>query len=249
MANAKTASSTTKPRRYGRIKGLSNRMFVEKKTGRAASGKFKNVLKSGTTEALLTRNVRTLMKTVGAGIKESRKSGRATRFVVELDPNGRLRILRGDKASGKPQAATGSSVTVHDGELEQSLEAARARGHLRAVEILHGEEMLNADKFARLLGVSRVTVNAKRQKHEVLALDGAKRGFRFPSWQLDENGKPFAAIPDLFEHLGDSGWTIYRFLVQRHPELDGLSALEALKRGHAKKVIETADGVSRGNFA
>jgi hypothetical protein len=68
-------------------------------------------------------------------------------------------------------------------------------------------------------------------------------------WQLDENGKPFAAIPDLFERLGDSGWTIYRFLVQRHPELDGLSALEALKREHAKKVMETADGVSRGNFA
>ena len=74
--------------------------------------------------------------------------------------------------------------------------------------------MLSADDFAALIGTSRVTVNAKRQNHQILGLDGAKRGYRFPAWQLDENGKPFAALPDLFDRLGDSPWAVYRFLVE-----------------------------------
>jgi hypothetical protein len=41
-----------------------------------------------------------------------------------------------------------------------------------------------------MLGTTRVTVNTKRQSGQVLGLDGAKRGFRFPVWQLDAEGKP-----------------------------------------------------------
>jgi hypothetical protein len=108
--------------------------------------------------------------------------------------------------------------------------------------------MLNGEAFASLLGVSRATVNAKRQHHEVLALEGAKRGFRFPAWQIGEDGKPFAAIPALFERLGAGAWAVYRFLLQHHPELDGLTALEALRRGHDAAVIETAEGMACGNF-
>lgn len=48
--------------------------------------------------------------------------------------------------------------------------------------------MLSAD--ADLLGVSQVAVNTKRQNGQVLGLDGAKRGFRFPAWQLDQDAGP-----------------------------------------------------------
>lgn len=44
--------------------------------------------------------------------------------------------------------------------------------------------MLSAKAFADLLGVSRVTVTTNRQNGQVLGLDAAKRGFRFPSWRL-----------------------------------------------------------------
>jgi hypothetical protein len=82
----------------------------------------------------------------------------------------------------------------------------------------------------------------------VLGLEGAKRGFRFPDWQVGQDGKPFAALPALFERLGDE-WAVYRFLVQHHPELDGLTGKEALQRGQSDKVIETAETISQAAFA
>lgn len=104
--------------------------------------------------------------------------------------------------------------------------------------------MLNADDFARLVGTTRVTVNAKRQNGQVLGLDGAKRGFRFPEWQLDADGKPYAALPTLHEKLGGA-WAVYRFLVQPHAELDGLTGRKALERGRDHEALEVAESVGR----
>lgn len=76
----------------------------------------------------------------------------------------------------------------------------------------------------------------------MLGLDGAKRGFRFPIWQLDADGKPFAELAKLHERLGGP-WTVYRFLVQPHGELDGLTGREALERGHGKAALAAAESV------
>lgn len=205
------------------------------------SGQFTVALPSKSVQALNPRksDVRAIMEVLGDRISESRKSGRATGFFVEVNPNGQPRV-KADRPPVKPEASG------DDNDLQSALAAARERGRLRAAEILNGEEMLPAEAFAELLGVSRVTINAKRQRHEVLALDGAKRGFRFPAWQVDENGKPFAAIPQLFERLGDSPWTVYRFLVQHHPELEGRTALELLRRGRAEEVLEAAESAASG---
>jgi len=70
-----------------------------------------------------------------------------------------------------------------------------------------------------------------------------------PPWQIDENGKPFDVLPKLFELLGDSPWTVYRFLVQRHADLDGASAQDYLRRGRADQVVETAESVARGAYS
>ena len=105
--------------------------------------------------------------------------------------------------------------------------------------------MLSADDFAALIGTSRVTVNAKRQTHQILGLEGVRRGYRFPAWQVDDDGRPFAALPALFDRLGGSPWAVYRFLVQHHPELDGLTGREALRRRHADSVIAAAESVTR----
>lgn len=79
----------------------------------------------------------------------------------------------------------------------------------------------------------------------MLGLEGAKRGFRFPAWQISEEGKPFAALPELFERLGGAPWAVYRFLIQHHPELEGSTALEALRRGRDEGVLEAAENVGR----
>jgi hypothetical protein len=116
---------------------------------------------------------------------------------------------------------------------------------MRGAEILSGEEMLSAEEFAPLIGTIRVAVNAKRQDHQALGLEGAKRGFRFPECQVVVDGKPFSALPELFERLGGSPWAVYRFLVQHHPELNGQTAREALARGRSAEVVEVAESVIR----
>ncbi|MEN2980530.1 hypothetical protein P7L78_09845 [Tistrella bauzanensis] len=50
--------------------------------------------------------------------------------------------------------------------------------------------------------------------------------------------------PMLHERLGGP-WAVYRFLVQPHGELDGLTGREALARGNAKAVFATAESVGR----
>ncbi len=152
------------------------------------------------------------------------------------------RTIRAAMDAGRTKA-----MTPHrqDADLEDALVAARKRGEARVADILNGEDMLSAEAFAELLGTTRVTVNTRRQHRQVLALAGAKRGFRFPEWQIGPDGKPFAVMPDLFDRLGGDAWAVYRFLVQHHPELNGLTGRDALQRGKSKEVVEVAESVAR----
>lgn len=171
-------------------------------------------------------------------LQQTERSGHAATISVTIDPDGsshvdqqRIGTLSAGQAAG------------------DALGRARDRGRIRAAQILDAPEMLSADTFAERLGVSRMTVNSRRLRNELLGLDGAKRGFRFPDWQVDEDGKAFDAMPRLFELLGPSPWTVYRFLVQRHNVLDGESAKDALRRGDSQAVLDAAESIARGDFA
>ena len=251
MPNMKPAPTAAKAKPASRAKNLAASALSQAKPARQVSGELTVALGPKTLKTLSTRraNVKALMEILGETIEESRKSGRRMGFLVEVDGRGKPRIMPAKELPQKAEARTATRAADDEDDLDRALDAARVRGRLRASEILGGEEMLSADDFAELIGVSRVTVNAKRQRHEVLALEGAKRGFRFPAWQVDENGKPFAVLPRLFELLGDSPWTVYRFLVQHHPELDGARAQDFLRRGRSAAVIEAAESVAQGAFA
>ena len=142
----------------------------------------------------------------------------------------------------------GNGVAPHP-DLDAALREARRRGRLRAREILDGEEMLDAREFAYLLGASRGMLDELHRNREVLGLSAGAGGLRYPAWQLGADGVPFAVMPALFERLGGAAWTVHRFLVQSHPELDGLTGREALRRGMTDEVLEVADGISHGTFA
>jgi hypothetical protein len=62
---------------------------------------------------------------------------------------------------------------------------------------------------------------------------------------VGSDGKPFAALPALFERLGNSPWAVYRFLVQHHPELGNLTAREALRQGRTAAVLAAAENAGR----
>ena len=187
-------------------------------------------------------HVEALIVTYGNTSERGHRAGRKVSFRVDIE-SGQTPIITPIKGSA---ASAGQPIPdAQAPELEMALARARERGRTRVAEILSDAKMLSADAFARLLGTTRVTVNAKRQKRQVLALEGAKRGFRFPEWQVGPDGKPFSALPELFDRFGDDPWAVYRFLVQSHTELDGLSGREALRRGMIEQVVEAAESVAR----
>ncbi len=222
----------------------SSAMLIES-SGHAHKGKPLAIsVQSSTLRTLAGQpgQMEALLETYGAAVEKSRLMGQSVSFIVDVGPRGDPTFRPVETA---PVTAPLHAAPERDGDLGAALEAARHRGRARVAEILSGREMLSAEQFTRLIGTSRVTVNAKRQNHQVLGLEGAKRGFRFPEWQVGEDGKPFAALPELFERFGGGSWAVYRFLVQVHPELDGLSGREALAHGRSAEVVEVAESVLR----
>src|SRR4029077_14657066 len=110
----------------------------------------------------------------------------------------------------------------------------------RAAQILAGRDMLSASEFAKFIGFLREAVRSK-QRHEVLGLKGAKRRLRFPKWQATSNGGLLPELPKLFDLLGGDSWSVYRFLIQHHPELEGDTALSALQRSKVSRVLAPAE--------
>lgn len=157
------------------------------------------------------------------------------RLMVDMDPKRRIPTFEIEDAGTEPAGSN---------DLDAALAEARERGVSRAVEILSAREMLSAAEFAKFIGVSREAVRGKHQRGEVLGLHGAKRGLRFPKWQVTPNGKLLPDLPQVFKLLGGDSWTVYRFLIQHHPELEGDTALSALLRGKVEKVLAAAENTA-----
>ena len=140
-----------------------------------------------------------LLERYQEAIARSRKIGHRVSFRVEVDPAAGAQTITPveEQPLVSDDAFPVEDTGKPDAELEAALAGARQRGRKRVAEIVASEDMLSAETFAKLLGTSRVTVNARRQNGQVLGVDGAKRGFRFPVWQLDKDGRPFGALPAL----------------------------------------------------
>ena len=203
----------------------------------------------GTAELLKGKpaKLRPLLQGYGEAFAKSQEAGRAVSFRVDVDPSGGATVTPVEGPASDDVALPVEEAGEPSPELRRALETARERGRLRAAEILSANDMLSADEFAQLLGITRVTVNTKRQNGQLLGLDGAKRGFRFPVWQLNGDGKPYAELAALQKRLGGP-WALYRFLVQPQGALDGLTGREALERGRSKAVLEAAEGIALGDF-
>lgn len=183
-------------------------------------------------------------KSLGLQLKEvlarQWRPGRAVQFFAIVGKKGHVTLRPAGVRTWPREKETG---------LNEALDRARERGRVLAAEILNQHDMLSAEQFGRLTGTSRETINTWRHKHLVLGLAGAKRGYRFPAWQLNQDGKPFDVLPVLFDRLGGGPWSVYRFLVQPHPELGGLTGQEALREGKTEEVLDAADSITRGAFS
>lgn len=184
-----------------------------------------------------------IAKKIADAVKLAAEAGHPARLVLEIDAPG-MTSLTPEAVKVETAAVQVEEIGDLSPELPDALSAARERGRVRVAEILTGEDMLNADDFAHVLGTTRVTVNTWRQKNKVLGLDRAKRGFRYPEWQVGADGKPYAVLSQLQERLGNP-WAVYRFLVQLHGELDGLRGREAMQQGLTEEILAAAESVGR----
>lgn len=202
--------------------------------------------------SMSTNSVAVVIDALRAAVSQSRTAGTPLQFVVEVEPNGKPRII--DSFDTSEQAAAEGHVDLamdadEAAELETALGEARTRGRHAVAEVLAGSDMLSADAFATYLKTNRETVNQRRKAHQLLALQGATRGYRYPVWQVGADGRPLAALPALFDTFGGDAWEVYRLLAQPHAELDGLTGLEALRRKQDEAVVEFARGVAESTSA
>jgi hypothetical protein len=247
MARHTTIAAKGRVTKAGRTAGPAGvgSMRLSSGSAAAASLEFAVPVASSVLKILSARpsTVKSLVDRFGKLIALTQKSGQASGFTVMIDAKGN------PKFEPLPDRVPPAAAPAAGDRLEAALEAARERGRVRSAQILDQSDMLTAEAFAGRLGVSRMTVNARRQKHELLGLDGAKRGFRFPAWQVDEDGKAYEVLPKLFALLGDNPWTVYRFLTQRHAALDGVAAKDALHQGKVTQVLQAAESLAQGDFA
>jgi hypothetical protein len=176
--------------------------------------------------------------------------GHLTPARVILSRSAAQRVASGRRAA--VQATIVSGETPPDEAqpaLVRAVDVATARGDVFKREPLADPDMLSTAEVATRLGMSEEGVRLKRKRHEVLGLELAKRGVRYPAWQILENQQLLPALPRLFDILGDSPWTIYRFLLQHHAELGGVRGLDALKRGRTDGVIGAAENIAAGAFS
>lgn len=134
-------------------------------------------------------------------------------------------------------------------ELAPALDAAKRRGDALKRSLLAAPDMLSTAEMAERLGMSEEGVRLKRKRHEVLGLELAKRGIRYPSWQVLNDRTLLPGLPRLFQILGDSPWTIYRFLLQHHAELGGVCGIDALRQGRVEDVLAASENSVAGGYA
>ena len=223
-------SVTRKKGREARKRATGRGALTVKLATALAPGFGKDFISQKATRGLLSGYV--------DAVKRAERTGKSVRMTVEVDP-----------ATARPRIAVEEVAMQSGDELDVALAAARRRGSARVAEILNSPDMLSADAFADEIGATRETVHRKRRRHEVLGLEGPKRGVRFPRWQVSQSGELIPSLPQLFEILGDHPWAVYRFLLEEHGELEGQSGLQALRAGQIADVLAAAESVGRGAFS
>ena len=173
---------------------------------------------------------------------------------IVLTPDDAKAVAAGDERSVsativRDRACRPAHTRTPDATLTEALSAARARGAEVKEALLADPDMLNTAAIANLLGMSEEGVRLKRKRHEILGLEFAKRGIRYPAWQILEGRRLLPALPRLFAMLGDDPWRLFRFLQQHHNELGGDRGLDALRLGRVAGVLAAAENTATGAFS
>lgn len=126
---------------------------------------------------------------------------------------------------------------------EDPLAAARLRGLRDRERLLRAEGgTLSGSEMAAALGITRQAVDQRRRRGRILGLTFGRRGYRYPSWQLGEEGiQPGldVVLADLDANDHDP-WMRLAFLLNPNSRLDGETPLATLRRGDVDQVRRAA---------
>ncbi len=162
-------------------------------------------------------------------------------------------LLKKIRKSGNPKALIIDEVLTHDipSRNVAALERAFERGERSKAEILAQPDMLTGQQLAKLLGMSRATVDLRRQQDKLLAVDfGSKRGVRYPAWQAEilldpDKRKVFEQALAKLSKL--SPWSRYRFFMMSSAALGSSSPMHRFKNAAYEKIVEAAEAWAEGD--
>jgi hypothetical protein len=99
---------------------------------------------------------------------------------------------------------------------------------------------LSAEKVGELLGITRQTVEKRRQTGKLLALSIGRHGYRYPAWQFGESG----TLPGLDQVLSvlasHDQWMQIAFFVSGNSRLNNRAPREILAAGEIDRVLSAA---------
>ncbi len=140
--------------------------------------------------------------------------------------------------------AGGASSVIEASEASRRL-ALRTREGARDAR----ETLLSSDELAARTGLkTRQSVHDWRRKGRIVGWQNAKRGYVFPTRQLDENDRPLPGLDGVARLFGD-GYAAWVWLTTPLPSLDGAQPLALLAAGEAELVADAARGDLQGDFA
>lgn len=92
------------------------------------------------------------------------------------------------------------------------------------------------ERVAKYLGLTRQAVDKRRRANKLIGLAVGRHGYLYPSWQFSRNG----TVPGLEDVLGalhrHDPWSQVIFLLSPNDRLDGVTPLEALRKGQTEEV-------------
>jgi hypothetical protein len=183
-----------------------------------------------------------VLEVVVKGVETALRNAKPVRVELTFTPRGKILV-------GGLRFSEVTDLNKFGPTKDDALAPAIKRGEATVAKILSRPDMLTGERFAQLVGMSRMAIHKRREKNEVLGLEGAKRGVRYPAWQLDDDGRPVSGLSELLPKFAGKPWAAYRFLLQPHAGLGAMTAMDALKAGKKKAVLEAADTFVSGDFS
>ncbi|MHB0877268.1 MAG: hypothetical protein ACYC5O_14620 [Anaerolineae bacterium] len=128
-----------------------------------------------------------------------------------------------------------------EGSAAHPLTGALLRGQLAKRRLLEaGGGTLSSAEVARLLGVSRQTVNNRRLKGRLIGVPSTRGDYEYPAWQFADGG----VLPGLERVLmalrDHHPWTQLSYMLNPDSRLGDRTPLEVLRQGRADDVVAAA---------